>query len=47
MTKITVYDDTEKEIDKLAMDNGVTDAQIIDALLEAVQDHAIDLADYI
>ena len=47
MRTVNAYDYEAEEIEKLADQNDVTEAQIIQALLEAVKYNEIDIAEYI
>lgn len=47
MTSITCYDVDANEISQLADELDVTEAALVEALLEAVHDCDIDLEDYV
>ena len=47
MEKITVYDVEAEEINSICTEKDITEAQLIQALLEAVKDNNIDIEEYI
>ena len=47
MTRISVYDVEAEIIDKICEEHDITSADLVQALLEALDDNAFDLEDYI
>ena len=47
MKNITVYDIEENKIEKLCNEYDITEAELIEALLEAIEDNNINITDYI
>ena len=47
MTKITIYDDDDKRIGELANAYDVSEAHIISALLQIIDENEISIEDYV
>ena len=47
MTKITVYDVEANKIEEICEDYDTTEAEVIEALIEAIEYNDIDLGDWL
>lgn len=47
MKNLNVYDIEAEDIEKLAEENDVTIAEVVEALMDAVRDWDIDIKDYL
>ena len=47
MTSITVYDTEADKIEKICKDYDTTEAEVIEALIEAIEYENIDLGDWL
>ena len=47
MVKISVYDTEAKEIEKICEDYGITEAELIEALMDVVRDEIIHLNEWL
>jgi hypothetical protein len=47
MTKVTIYDTEAKRIEKIAEDIGVTEAEVVEAIFDIIDNNEIDIKDYL
>lgn len=47
MKNLNVYDIEAEDIDKIADENDVTIAEVVEALMDAMRDNGIDIKDYL